>query len=223
MKKSVFERELKQLHEYDRYGVVLNGVTYDTEFKWANLVPNCGRMELYRRLWYWERNDWGKKKAHIPRGICFDAAREGVLYPRDGGVALAWTGWDDTARYSHQPTPIICGRFRYGKNHPKNVALVPPLNLDGSTFTGGTRDEHLKAILNGLAEMCNDAFAGRLSFRGSALIEELADALKEDSPRRERCTDEEYTLKARIILGCYLDWYEGWTKAGQPIEPEVED
>ncbi len=219
MRRSVFEEELKQLHEHYRYGVTINGATYDTEFKWANLIPNCGRAEVYRRLWYQD----GKRKVHIPRGICFDAAREGVLYPRDGGISLAWTGWNNTARYSHHPTPIICGRFKYGKNHPKDVVLVPPLNLDGSTFTGGTRDEHLKAILNGLAEMCNDAFAGKTTFRGSALIEELADALKADTPRREQCTDEEYVLKARIILGCYLDWYEGWTKAGQPIEPEVED
>jgi len=218
MKKSRFEEVAKKAstRAWAPKGYELNGVLYDENSVWAHLVPNCGRAELRRRLWYWE----GKKKRRIPRGIAIDACQRGVLYPRDGGVIPAF-GWNAEA-FSFSPQPIICGRIKYGKTWPREAVLAPPLNLDGSVFRGGTRTEHLKAILNGLAKMCNDTFEGKEVFMCQNVVKAFGYALYDDYGRHE-VSREECDLRAALVVSKFVEWYEGWTKAGQPIEPEVEE
>lgn len=197
----------------------LNGEIFEPVYTWAHLVPNCTRAEMHRRLWYWN----GKKKHHIPRGICFDTSRMCVMYPRDGGVVLA-RGWNG-ANYSHRPRAMICGRVRYGKCHPQVASYVPPLTLDGQVYYGDDRTEHLKAILNGLAQLCRDTLAGKRGFMKQDAVEDFGYALYHDYTYRNEHhpTREECDFRARIVVTAFLDWYEGWTAAGQPVEPEVED
>lgn len=87
---------------------------------------------------------------------------------------------------------------------------------------------HLKGILNGLAHMCWLALEGKEAITTCDLVEDFTNAIFDDllsAEKKGRDYDQlrtECELKAKIVIANYLNWHEGWVKAGQPIAPEVE-